>query len=311
MNDYMVRLVGPAVRNGRLPGAALAGLLPALHRGAEGAVRIRLEGRSRARGATPDWLRRAAAFDLVEYVREDGGLRLEAPSLREAVPERFAQHALFEEVDTERTGLSFVSEALEDAVGGDANSDAFDDGLLKVFERLRPVLQGGVTEIEIRNARPDHPPVRITEEGVARIHDLVGRTPAPQRVRLAGWVNEIRHDERGFSLVLPDGRSVRGHLVGGEADTLKSLWGKKAVVSGQARFRPSGAIHHIEADRLSGASPEDLDIWGEVPEPFDRELDPRALRKPQGPRSGVNAIIGTWPDDTPEDEIFRILEELS
>jgi hypothetical protein len=35
------------------------------------------------------------------------------------------------------------------------------------------------------------------------------------------------------------------------------------------------------------------------------------LRKPQGTKSGINAIIGKWPGDETEEEITAILEELS
>jgi hypothetical protein len=42
-----------------------------------------------------------------------------------------------------------------------------------------------------------------------------------------------------------------------------------------------------------------------------RKLDRRALHRPQGPDSGVNAIIGRWPGDESDEEIIALLEELS
>jgi hypothetical protein len=35
------------------------------------------------------------------------------------------------------------------------------------------------------------------------------------------------------------------------------------------------------------------------------------LRKPQGAKSGINAVIGKWPGDETEEIITAILEELS
>ena len=41
------------------------------------------------------------------------------------------------------------------------------------------------------------------------------------------------------------------------------------------------------------------------------ELDPATFWQPQGPHSGVNAIIGRWPGDETDEQIAAALEELS
>lgn len=35
------------------------------------------------------------------------------------------------------------------------------------------------------------------------------------------------------------------------------------------------------------------------------------LRRPQGPHSGINAVIGAWPGDETDEVVFRILDEMS
>jgi len=35
------------------------------------------------------------------------------------------------------------------------------------------------------------------------------------------------------------------------------------------------------------------------------------MRKPQGSKSGINAIVGRWPGEETEEEITAILEEVS
>jgi hypothetical protein len=43
-----------------------------------------------------------------------------------------------------------------------------------------------------------------------------------------------------------------------------------------------------------------------------RKLDIAALHQPQGPDSGLNAIIGKWPgDDLSEEEFIALVEEMS
>ena len=43
----------------------------------------------------------------------------------------------------------------------------------------------------------------------------------------------------------------------------------------------------------------------------ERALDERALRRPQGPRSGVNAIFGRLTTPESDDEIIEALDRLS
>lgn len=42
-----------------------------------------------------------------------------------------------------------------------------------------------------------------------------------------------------------------------------------------------------------------------------RKLDLESLHQPQGPDTGINAIIGKWPGDESEEEILTLLEKLS
>jgi hypothetical protein len=46
--------------------------------------------------------------------------------------------------------------------------------------------------------------------------------------------------------------------------------------------------------------------------PLVRKLDIASLHQPQGPDSGINAIIGKWPgDDLSEEEFIALVEEIS
>jgi hypothetical protein len=42
-----------------------------------------------------------------------------------------------------------------------------------------------------------------------------------------------------------------------------------------------------------------------------KKFDYSTLHKPQGPDSGINAVIGKWPGDETDEQIQALLEELS
>jgi hypothetical protein len=312
MLNYTLLLHGLAATGEGLPGALLRDLLDAVDRGAKGAVRLRLEGRSSAKGGFPPaWVNEAAAFQMAGFHRGTPGIELRIPTLLEALPQRFAQADLFPPVDPSDSALSLMGRSLGEALSGNEDSDAYDPPLLRSFEEFREVFRYGVESVEIRNGRPESPSLTVTPQGIRTVQRLHRQTPRSQRVRVAGKVDEIRHSDRAFTLVLQSGEQIRGVLAEREPEALVPFFGKLAVVDGVAQFRPSGSLLRVDADLLQPGGEQDLALWSESPRPLFAPMDQRELRRPQGPRSGINAIIGAWPGDETDEEIFALLEEMS
>lgn len=313
MAEYSLIVRGLEHSGDGLPGVLVRDLLDAVDQGARGAVRLRLEGRSRAGGGpVPAWVADAATFDFVGLLKGESGVLLRIPALRETLPERFVQHDLFPVVEPSETALSLFGGSLRDALGGDPESDAYDEPLLSTFaEEFKQVFRHGVHAVEMRNGRPGAQPLHVTPAGIQVVERLKRQTPRPRRVRLAGTVDAIRHSDRAFTLVLATGEQIRGVLADGAPEALAAHFGRMAIVSGTAQFRPSGTLLRVDADQLAPASEEDLEMWSVMPEPLDVQPSARAARQPQGPRTGINAIFGKWPGDETDEEIFRLLEEIS
>lgn len=312
MLNYTLLLHGLRSTGEGLPGALLRDLLDAVDRGAKGAVRLRLEGRSSAKGGFPPaWVNEAAAFRMAGFHRGTPGVELRIPTLREALPQRFAQEDLFPPADPEDSALTLMGRSLSDALAGKADSDAYDPPLLRSFEEFREVFRHGVSALEIRNGRPDQPTLTVTPEGIRVVQRLHRQTPRSQRVRIAGQVDAIRYSDRAFTLVLESGEQIRGVLAEGEPEVLAPYFGKVAVVSGMAQFRPSGSLLRVDADQVQPGTDQDLELWSETPRPLFASTDDHDLRRPQRPRSGINALIGSWPGNETDDEIFAMLEEMS
>jgi hypothetical protein len=312
MLNYSLLLHGFHGEGDGLPGALVRDLLDAVDRGAKGAVRLRLEGRSWARGGPPPaWVNEAAAFQMAGFHHGAPGLDLRIRTLAEALPGRFAQEDLFPPVDAGDSALTLMHRSLGDALAGEADSDAYDPPLLRSFEEFKEVFRHGVDSVEIRNGHMDRPSLIVTPEGIRTVKRLQRQTPPARRVRVAGKVDEIRHSDRAFTLILRTGELVRGVLAEGEPEVLAPFFGKLAVVSGMAQFRPSGSLLRVDADGVEPGSEPDLALWSEPPRPLFATMDTQALRRPQGSRSGLNAIIGAWPGEETDDEIFALLEEIS
>jgi hypothetical protein len=131
-----IRFKGPGARGARIDAALLRDLLDVLVDGCQQAVRLRVEGRSTAQGKIPGWLARAAVIEVVGLSPGSTVIAVEAPSLAEAAPEQFGQGDFFTPVDPGLTCLDLFEESLRDAVQGRAESDAYDDGLIRTCEEF-------------------------------------------------------------------------------------------------------------------------------------------------------------------------------
>lgn len=305
MSETIIRITGPSAKGLRVDASMLRDLLDPLVDAVQQALRLRTEGRSRAPGQTPAWLERAAAFE-VEFREGSTQLALMAAPLGVVSPEKFAQVELFDPIPPAASCIDVFVDALDDALESKADSDRFDDGFIDTLTSFGKVLEHQVHGFELRNGRSR----TITRATMDSLRQLRRSIPADQRVRLAGRLDLLKHSGRIFSMLLPSG-AIRG-VVTGETDfsQLGPLLGQQVLVSGSAKFRPSGRVLRLEADQINAAV-GDTSLWEEAPRPLFGELDLRALRVPQGPKSGVAAIFGQWPGDESDEEFEEAVRELS
>ncbi len=306
MLRHELKFTGPGVGTDRVSAPLLSGLLKIMVDGAEQVLRYRLEGRSRAKGAKPAWLRAAAEFKLLP-TGDPSVVRLEALPLRQALPEKFKQRDFFEAVNPEKSAIDLFEDGLEDALRGNPDSDLFDEGLATTYAEFADLYRAGLDSLEILNGRT----VTVSRAGLARVEALRRQTPRPRTVRIAGELDSIRYSDRMFELVLPNRDKLRGVAEEVEEGDLAALWGKPVVIAGMAVFRPSGSVLRIEARAVCQATESELAIWGISPRPLGSQSDMRDLRVPQGPRTGLHALLGQWPGDEDDDTIRRALEAVS
>lgn len=307
---HRIRLRGPGTTENRLSGTRLRDLLDLLVEGTRGAVRMRVEGRSSAPGPLSSWLTAAADFEVLPIEAGSTVVPIEAAPLADRSPERFAQFN-FLEVDPSRSALSLFEESLAQALCGDEEAELFDQALLQRFGGFSRILGDGVEKIEITSEEPGGAEgLAIERESLGRVERLIRDTPPPQRVRIGGQLDTIRHSDRMFTLTLATGESLKGMAEGVAAEQLASLFGKDVIVHGLAAFRPSGKVLRVEADEIARAE-EDLELWSRAPRPLLGAIEPRSLVAEQGPRSGLNAIYGRWPGDESAEELTAALEEIS
>ncbi len=307
MERHTIRLMGPQPRGPRVPGSLLQELLAVLADAARGAVRLRLEGRSKARGGRPAWLDRAASFDLVGFSEGLTRVEIEARPLLEAIPAELERLDSCHEVDGAKSAITLLEESLAAALLGQDDSDLYDDGLLATFLRFGRLFRADWTSMLLADGAM---PVRLEPKGLECIRRLQARTPDPQQVRVAGKLDPAHCHDCRFGLTLASGETLRGIAGELEEAQLHGLFGERVVVSGLAFFRPSGSVQRIEAEHFEAARGE-VSLWADAPSPLRMPPNPWPIRAPQSPTTGVGAVFGKWPGNESDEEVFAALDALS
>ena len=209
------------------------------------------------------------------------------------------------------TGLDLLMGVVRDIDTVQADSDVFDPQLLSQVAKFKHFFKDGPftgfrIAVSTTDAQSDVVVTRTTIENSLR---LCGRTPTPQRVRLVGNLDGLEASTQRFSLLLDSGERVTGVYLEDISDRLRPLWQKRVLVLGTSVFRASGNLLRVEAESIEDGS-NASSLFSTPPIAGNSRLDSNRLRRPQGTRSGMSAIMGRWPSDETEEEIAQALERI-
>ncbi len=296
---------------GWLPPEPIGSLLSHLPKVVSRAVRMRFEGRSKARGRPPAWLANASRIRLIGVSGDDGAqVVFDCPTLGTAAAEVYEEQQLWSTRPApDSTGLDLVCDVVDELAESDQDSPLLDAGLLTAVRSLQGAIGDGFARIEISRAS-DRRGSTIDRAVIETAEGFSKTIPEPVRARLVGELDMIRASTGAFAILLDSGAEVPGVLAYGDVEQIAPLLRHRVVVAGTAVFRPSGNLLRVEADWLREA-PDAPAIWSEMPSARAQRVERAELVRPQGTRSGMAAMFGAWPGDETDEEIAAILEEIS
>lgn len=291
--NYEIQLDGVDAANLSL--AVIRDLTELIVEGSSRAVRLAAEGRSTARGSAPVWLGESSDVRLLGLRHGSLVLDVTARSLEEVAPSAFpiASH----------TALDLLMGAIEDAVAGRRDSERLDLGMLQILVKAGALFGRGASRL--RFAREGGPSIVLLGASVDQFQKLAAETPAPRIDRIVGVLDSLTISTRTGLLKLGDGAQLRCNVSARvELDELKTWLGSEIVAEGTVVFHASGRPQRIEVDYAAPASAHDQ-LWN------------RALRG-ESVRDVLNvsahdhaAMLGPWPGDEDDDQVFAALRELS
>lgn len=313
MKKHRITLLGGVQGELRVPASVLHETVGALLEGARQATRFFVEGVSVRKGPQPSWLKAACEIQITGLSPGSAVVALKAPTLEEADPSRFgedAQGSFFDETGgkiSELTSVEIFGNVLSAVVEGRKDDVMADHALLDTCVRFAKAAGEAFEGIRLDGLASSAATITIKSEHIPEIELLRDETPPPQAVRVTGTLDTISASRPDVVLTLPDGTRVPARLEDHDVERLKDLFGGKVVVSGMARYRPSGGLLLVDVEWIKAASEKDS-LFEVLP--VSRKRRPVVQKFPQDETSGVSAFFGTWPGDESEEDLLQDLRAI-
>jgi len=301
---------------GKFPRPELIGpVLSHLHNTLQDTVRMGFLHSSRARGRVPSSLKAACDVRFLGH-SADGEtatlLHFAVPDFGSAAPEVFRQQRLWEDgPEPEQTVFELLGAALADVAARREDSSRYDAGLLRRFQRYRPMFgRGQLTRIALPDTQA-HESAALDAAVTHAARELSASTPASRRVRVAGRLDVMGASQGVLKLEVRPGVVVAGVWDGeGAVDGLKDYFNQDVVIEGLAVYRPSGSLLRLDVQAIAAAGPAD-EYFRAVPGGQPRLDVSRALRLRPGEVSPYARIFGSIPAEESDEDFLAAVEALS
>lgn len=306
---YKLKIKGLDSPAGTISIRALKELVDLVLDCSERGLRLAVQGESVKRGRLPAWLTKSLDFTVTGIEEGSTTVVVDAPLLGETAAALIQQQDFWYTIPTdEDTALSLLSRSVRDTVSEDADSNAYDAGVLDGLLGFEGFFRKFAKEITVES--PQRPQERFSLgcAELERVRRLKADTPEPTAFVLSGEFDTIQHSNRKFQLRLSNGQIVPGtvnpeHL--GPED-MRQFWGKKVTIKGTVHFRPGRKVRLIEAEVIKPAE-EGEEVFERMPTP----PKPMALFESDlqrfNPAPALQDIWGKWPGDESIDELLAAL----
>ena len=311
LQNYELRIRGLKEAPGKIKAAAFIHTLNALIRTAERATRLLATGAGTGRGSRPKWLSAATDFTISGFRPGSTICDIEAPSLRETASQAFGQPDFWRaELSLDNTALDLAARAIGEAQSEDSSGDYFDSSVLEAIGSFGRVVRDKQVRYELTPNSGAHEGFKLDIQSCAKIKARLKALPEPRAFIVSGRLDEIRHGNGRFSLLINEQNRLFGRLDQGSlnVESLRPLWGKQATVEGIVHFKANGQSRLIEARSISRRLERD-GVFEEVPSVSGQELHdlfPHRNRRIQS--FDPIELAGAWPGNEPLVDLMAQLD---
>ena len=308
---YQLRISGLTESNGQIRMATLRRVTGALLTASERVTRLMATGVGIGKGTRPQWLHSAIDFTITGMKSGSTVLQLEAPRLGDTAHEQFAQEDLWrKQPSMDDTALDLVAQSVNETQMDNPAGDYFDSSVLEAIFKFGKAAGVAGVRYEMVPEGPEHGSFALDDSTCVMVRDRLADIPGPKSFIVSGRLDEIKHGNGRFRLVVGQSATLFGRIepTSLDVEALRPLWGKYTTVEGIVHFKVNGQPRLIEARRISSHQEGD-NVFEEMPTveaEESRTLFP-VQRKEVATFDPIE-LAGAWPGDEPIEDLMRQLD---
>ena len=308
---YQLRISGLREIKGQIRASALSRILHALLATAERTTRLLATGTGGGRGARPRWLDATIDFTITGLTSGSTVVAIEAPRLGETAREQFAQADLWSnQPSLDETALDLVARSIHETQMEDPPGDYFDSSVLDAILKFRTA--SGIPGVRYKMIPQGaaHGKFELDDATCASARARLEKIPAPQSFVVSGRLDEIRHGNGRFRLLVDGKSALLGRLDAASLDVedLRYLWGKQTTVEGIVHFKANGQPRFIEARRIGSRLEGDRVFEGMPSAEIQKTQELFPVEQKRFAAFDPIDLAGSWPGDEPIDELLAQLD---
>ena len=304
---YKLRLTGLQENEGQIKATSLRRVIDALLKTAERSTRLLVTGESSGKGPKPKWLDAAVDLTVTGLTPGSTVLDIEAPSLREAAYDQFAQRDFWrEQPKLDDTALDIAACAIEEAKSDRPAGDRFDSAVLDAIIEFNKATGSSKTRYELVPEDSNHGGFDLDEKTYSKVRKQLKNIPPPKAFIVSGMLDEIKHGGGRFRLLLDRNSQLLGRLHNDfpNIEALRPLWGKQTTVEGIVHFKANGQPRLIEARRMRSSTEGDR-VFEEMPVITEY---PTMKMQERARSTNLSELVDAWPGDESIEELLSLLD---
>ncbi len=308
---YQLRISGLKEDEGQIKMTTLQRVLEALLTTAERTTRLLATGAGSGRGAKPRWLDATIDFTVTGLRSGSTTLEVEAPQLGETVYTQFSQEDFWNKVPSlTETAVDLAAQSINETQTDDPVGDYFDSSVLEAILKFRKAAGVDGVRYEMIPHGTAGGKFALDDSSSECIKERLSDIPAPRSFIVSGRLDEIKHGNGRFRLLVSPRSALHGRLdtASLSVEALRSLWGKQTSVEGMVHFKANGEPRFIEARRISSQLEGDS-VFEEMPSVQTQKSDD--LFPVDGRQFGAFdpiELAGAWPGKEPIEELLDQLD---
>ena len=316
--DYQLHIEGLQESEGQIKIDDLQRVLDALIETASCATRLLAMGNGSGKGPKPRWLSATLGFTITGLKSGSTILDIVAPPLHETAPEAFAQEDMWnkqlniDSIVPDSTALDIVTLAINEARHENSVGEYFDVSVLGAILKFKKAINSPGVCYALTKRGSEHKQFELKQSDYGRIAEQLKQTPLPKAFIVTGQLNEIKHGDGRFCLLLGDGSSLLGQIDRAALDIeeLRTLWGKETTVEGMVHSKINGQPRLIEARRI-GKRLDGDNILEEKPSVERSEMNEilSASEMARARAFDPMTLWGSWPGDETIEELLSQLDQ--